>query len=685
MTDTPVHPGGPPAAATASTPPVAMKRVTVRLADLGLARENLRYAEPADEDVSQLADTLLAAGVIMPPIVRPGRKDEQPFMALDGRRRRMGLLLLQDRGAIDGDYAIECLLAETKAQQAAAILLPNVEHAPSHIADVIIAIGKLRKARMNTGAISRALGYGELEIKRLEALAGVDPLVLKALRQGRLTLKQVRLVARLPDRSRQKEFAQAGLDGYLQDYQLRSVVETDRVTVEDARFVLVGMDRYVAAGGRVSSDLFGELPDALLDPEVLQTAWRARIAPVAEHLAAEGFAVYVGREIGYAAPEGYSRLGYVYNGDLTEAQRTALTAARDEVRTLSAAQRALEPTADETPAAACRLVSAMALEAGAPLSGKRIGAVILAPDAGPLGFAAAFFSEPLPVEPPGEGDEPQAEDDDEAEGVGGYGHAKPDVEVPRTTVDVEGVSHVLHETRTDVATRGLIRDLADDPLAALTVLIAQLFKALALHSAGCGDSAALQITGKAYSRGGAKPIATLDGEVRGRLEARREAYKASGLRPIPWVGTLAHGDKMALLAELTAMSLNVREARTSILRLGARAEAAEIAALCGADITVHWTPDEAFAAVHSKAQLLAMLEAMGGHDERAKTLKKDALVAFVVEAAAERQWAPAVLSWDRPIEATEAGDVVEHDVAASDPDAAVEQASPVGAGASLAA
>jgi len=253
-----------------------MKRVTVRLADLGLARENLRYAEPADEDVSQLADTLLAAGVIMPPIVRPGRKDEQPFMALDGRRRRMGLLLLQDRGAIDGDYAIECLLAETKAQQAAAILLPNVEHAPSHIADVIIAIGKLRKARMNTGAISRALGYGELEIKRLEALAGVDPLVLKALRQGRLTLKQVRLVARLPDRSRQKEFAQAGLDGYLQDYQLRSVVETDRVTVEDARFVLVGMDRYVAAGGRVSSDLFGELPDALLDPEVLQTAWRAR-------------------------------------------------------------------------------------------------------------------------------------------------------------------------------------------------------------------------------------------------------------------------------------------------------------------------------------------------------------------------------------------------------------------------
>jgi ParB family chromosome partitioning protein len=33
-------------------------------------------------------------------------------------------------------------------------------------------------------------------------------------------------------------------------------------------------------------------------------------------------------------------------------------------------------------------------------------------------------------------------------------------------------------------------------------------------------------------------------------------------------------------------------------------------------------------------------------DPRAKTLKKDELVVFVAEAAAERQWAPAALSWD---------------------------------------
>ena len=244
------------------------------------------------------------------------------------------LILLRDRGDIDDDYRIDCLLAETPAQQAAAIVLPNTEHAPVHIADVITAIGKLRKAKMDTQAISTALGYAELEIKRLEALAAVHPTVLKALRQGRLTLKQVRLFARLPDKKQQAEIAQTALDGYFQDYQLRAVVEHDRATVEDDRFTLVGMDRYLAAGGRVASDLFGEYPDFLLDPEVLQGALRERVQPIVDHLKAEGLAVFVAREVGYSAPDGFFRLAHVWERDLDEAQKTALADARYAVTQL---------------------------------------------------------------------------------------------------------------------------------------------------------------------------------------------------------------------------------------------------------------------------------------------------------------------------------------------------------------
>jgi ParB family chromosome partitioning protein len=260
--------------------------------------------------------------------------------------------------------------------------------------------------------------------------------------------------------------------------------------------------------------------------------------------------------------------------------------------------------------------------------------------------AASFFANPAPAAE--EGDE--EEDGEEAGGgfapEGRYGRAYDDVEVPRADVDVVGASHVLHETRTDVATRGLIRDLADNPGAALTALLAQLFKHLALHGGVSAETSAVTISATRYSRGQTPAIPALDGEVRARLEARRVDYKASGLRPIAWIDTLAHGDKMALLAELVSISLNVREARTGSIRHAARAEAAEIAEICAADISAHWTPDADYLAVHSKKQLLALLHEMAVDDPRAKTLKKDELVAFAAEMTAERQWAPAVLSWE---------------------------------------
>jgi ParB family transcriptional regulator, chromosome partitioning protein len=237
--------------------------------------------------------------------------------------------------------------------------------------------------------------------------------------------------------------------------------------------------------------------------------------------------------------------------------------------------------------------------------------------------------------------------------IGRHGRASADIEAPRADVEVEGSSHAFHETRTDVATRGLIRDLADDPGAALTVLIAQLFKQLALHACGDLQGSALQISATRYSRGGMTAVAALDGAVKARLEIRRAAYKASGLRPITWVETLPHGEKMALLAELTAMALNLREPRTNMIRDAARAEAAEIAVLCAADISAHWTPDATYLSAHSKKQLLGLLEEMRVEDDRAKTLKKDALVTFVAEAAAERQWAPSALSWDRATQGAE--------------------------------
>jgi len=648
--------------------PLGMRRLTVRLGDLGLAPENLRFNEPPDDGVPQLADTLMAAGVVIPVIVRAGRKGEQPHMALDGRRRRMGLLLKRDAGEITDDYLVDCFLAETKPQQAAAIMLPNTEHAPCHIADVIVAIGKFRKAKMNTSAIAKALGYGELEIRRLDALATVHPTVLQGLKQGRITLKQTRMFARLPDQAQQAEIAQTALDGYFQEYQLRNLVDRDRVPLEDDRLILVGLERYAAAGGRVMSDLFGELPDTLLDEEILQAEWRKRVQPLVDHFTEVGLSVFVGREEGLRAPDGYETLPYVYRPDLTEAQRETLSEANGAVEACVNALETFDGTAEDAPAELCALFDALQAVDAAPLNIFRIGAVLLVP-ADAYGVSATFYGVRIPEdEHPAEDSEEEEEDDgDDAEVEAGLGRTTPDIEVPPAEVEVEGSSHARHETITDVATRGLIRDLADAPGVALTVVVAQLFKQLALYASGSLEESACAITATGYRRAGFPTIAALDGEVRSRLEAKRVAYRTSGLRPIGWVETLTDTDKLALLAELVAISVNLREPRTDRLRPAARAEAAEIAGLCQANIAAHWSPDGAYLATHSKPQLMGLLTEMDGDDDRAKDLKKDELVAFVAQSAAERSWAPAVLSWDRPAQEPEPEPTVE-DVAPVEPE-----------------
>lgn len=667
-----------------STPETVVPATTTliwpAIKDLGLAPENPRSDEPADEGVPQLAETLHpdAAGVIVPLAVRPGREGEQPFMVLDGRRRRFGLLHLLEAGRIDETHPVKCELFESQAAQAAAALLPNIEHAPTHLADIVVAIRNLRKAKMATKAIAGALGYSELEIKRLERLAQVNPKVLQAFRAGKLTLRQVRNFTRIADKRLQGELAQQALDGYFQDWRLQNTVNGARLTVDDPRMTLVGMTRYRAAGGRVETDLFGELPDRLLDEPALAQAWMARIEPVVEGLKAEGLSVFVSDGRSYAAPDGFRHLPAVYARELGVEARAALEAAQAAAEDAAQAIVAEALSGDAPEAVLLPALLAERALAAAPLTRMTVGAVILSPDTDE-GVAAQFFGVEIPAaEAPASEDEADDEDDeaeDGAEAIATFTMSQiaRAIPTPEIAVDVEGTNHLLHETRTDVATRGLIRDLADDPSTALTVLIAKLFKDLVLRASYQGESA-LTVSAKPYAQVNRPRIPALDGEVWARLEARAAAFAASGERPIGWVASLAHGDKMSLLAELVAVSLDLFEARTTNVRRKARAEAAEIATLCGADIAIHWSPDAAYCGVHSKGLLLRMLAEMAVDDPRAKLFKKDELAGFTADAAAERSWAPKVLSWQAGLIEDAAPEDEEEATAAAAPTADVEEA-----------
>lgn len=636
--------------AETTTPAVIFTPVEriVRLGDLGIARENLRYGEPPDEDIPTLAATLKAAGQLQPVTVRPGRgKKEQAFMALDGRRRRLALALLLEAGDIDEDYPVRTYVETDPARQAAAALLTNTA-VPVHVADVIAAIGRMLKSKLTITAMARALGYDEIEIKRLAALSGVAPAALVALKAGRITLRQTRLLARLPDRQEQEDIAQMTLDGRgFQEWRVKERLDDSRVTTRDRRCALVELRAYADAGGRTETDLFGELPPVLLDPDILTEVWIRRARAIAAVFEAEGIAVHVTAGPEPELPDDLQPLGYVYGGSLPTEEMARYRAQRDVYNErVEQARLALEDKdrPDVADLAVVDMIHARLAADQTGCGGRVVTTMVMWPATG-AGVEVRCYT---PEEPEIENDE-DLDTETARRPSAPPAYVPPEVEAPEP--ETQGVNHALHAVRTDVATRGLIRALADDPGAALTALIARLFTVLVRRAHVARTDSALAITASGFNPANGRVIETLDGDVRRRLDDHRTAWEASGETVIAWVNGLAHGEKMGLLAELTAISLDVREDKTFSIRRSARAEAAELAALCQADITLHWTPDAPFLQPHSKALLTGMLETMGTEDERAKTLRKTELVDWVAEQAAQRSWAPAALSWDAPIDA----------------------------------
>jgi len=622
---------------------VARDERTVRLGDIGIARENLRFSEPPDDDIPTLAATLKAAGQLQRLTVRPGRgKKEEAWMALDGRRRRLALGLLLDAGDIDEDYPVAVYVETDPARQAAAVLLTNIA-VPVHVADIIAAIGRMLKSKLTVSVIARALGYAEIDIKRLAALAGLPSAALVALKAGRMTLKQAKLLTRLPDKAEQAELAQAALDGQgFQDWRITERLDDSRVTTRDRRCALVDPAVYGEAGGRTETDLFGEMAPVLLDPDILTAIWMKRARGIAAVFEAEGITVHVTVGPEPELPEDLEALGYVYGGRLPSEGMARYRAQREvfNERTEAARQVLAEASDPEViDAAIIAMIRARVASDQTGCGGRVVTTMVMWPASG-VGVDIRCYT---PEEPEIEEADEAARTDTTPRAAAAPAYVPPEVEAPEPAT--EGVNHVLHAVRTDVATRGLIRALADDPGAALTALIARLFNVLVRRTSIARSDSALAILATGFNPTGGRVIEALDGEVRGRLDDRRAAWQASGETVIAWVHALPHGEKMGLLAELTAISLDIREERTMQIRRSARAEAAELAALCNADITLHWTPDAPFLQPHSKGLLMGMLETMGSEDERARTLKKTELVDWVVEQAAARTWAPAILSW----------------------------------------
>lgn len=661
---------------TATPQAGASTYATVALKQLCIAPENVRAHLPPDAGIPQLWQTIKAARQLYPLLCRPGKKAEADYAALDGRRRYYAFKHGVEICDITDDEPVNIQIETDKNRQLAATLLTASETEPTHLVDIIKTIGELRGRKMKTGAISEALGYEKLQIDRWGALSTLSDDALEALRAGKLTFRQATLLTKIADSETQAALVQQAINGSLYDQSISSMIVGARITAADPRVRLVGLSRYTAAGGRIESDLFNETPDILLDPDKLQTAWTECARPLCVAMKESGLAVFVSFDRQYTAPEGFQNLPHdIYGGGPGAGE-----ARDDAMRELTAARnvlRDIDDFDDTTTEALLAYVERSLAYARTRVPDDTIGAVIVCPDKD-FGLALTYFTAiPAPQEEEGPSDGAGDAGGDPVQAPSRIGLARDGasapavhrgatredyeptaevkleraaaklVEAPREpVVTIEARTNGLHERYTDLATRGLIRAVADEPETALNILIARLFVKIVVQPWSSQQDSATTIEATPYRRAGSEPHPALDGDVRARLEERRLAFIDAGVRPIAWVSTLAHGEKMTMLAELTALSLDLVEPNTKVPRNGARADAAEIAETIDHDFTNFATPDEAFFAAHGKTELLKMLERFDpAASVEASSLRKDDLAAFVAERAAEHRWAPDALSW----------------------------------------
>lgn len=443
------------------------------------------------------------------------------------------------------------------------------------------------------------------------------------------------------------------------------------MTAKDSRCSLVSPDAYTAAGGRTETDLFGERAPALLDPAILTDLWTARVGTLAEVFEAEGLRVHVTAGGDVDLPEGLEPPGYIYGGRLPTAEMAAYReaeAVRDAAAETVSAAIAAGADDREVDLGLVALVRAELVVDQIALGGRAATCLVFTP-AGRTGIQVQSWA-PVEAEVEDEAsDAPHAADADAG---------PPPFVAPRAVApepDIKGIGHSLHALRTDVATRGLIRALADEPRTALTALIARLFQIVARSGYRARPDSVLTLSGDAFIPRGGRVIPALDGVVHDRIDARRADWEASGLTLVRWVHGLGDEDRLVFLAELTALTVDLREARTSLIRHASRAEASELAILSDAQITRYWTPDADFLTAHSKVLLQTMLEDMGKAVPGGASLGKPELVDLVETTAAARNWAPAALSWAADETDTGAGEGTGQDgrcASAADEDAPTE-------------
>ena len=312
----------------------------IPLSQLELSPENVRKTPASGNALTELTASIAAHGLIGSLVVQsphPG-PDGGRYPVIAGGRRLAALNALVRGDKLEPDYLVPCRVIDNAAIARELSLAENVVRSDMHPADQVEAFHNLARKGATAETIAERFGVTTRLVSQRLRLGGVDPALLTAYREERLSLETLTAFAITTDQAHQRAVWDQVKDQhhFAGAWQVKRMMTEDRVPAgaRNARFV--GIDVYEAAGGIVTRDLFAEDHEQgtwLDDPTLLNTLATAKLEAAADAIRPDWKWVDTTLDIDWQSLADYGRIDAI-PGELTteeQAEFERLASRHDEL------------------------------------------------------------------------------------------------------------------------------------------------------------------------------------------------------------------------------------------------------------------------------------------------------------------------------------------------------------------
>lgn len=218
-------------------------------------------------------------------------REDGKYEVIAGERRRRAAIHNVKTKIWGRDATLRCELRESENATSISYA-ENAQRVAMHPADAIRAFATLRDEGFTEEAIAHRYGYDPGEVRKMLALAAVNPKVINALARDKIDLACAQAFTLTDDHKRQERI----LKRYRTAHEVRRALTETKVTIGSKLFRFVGMDAYRAAEGTITGDLFSREAGYADDPELVQRLADEKLEALAAEAEAEGWGEVIAAE-----------------------------------------------------------------------------------------------------------------------------------------------------------------------------------------------------------------------------------------------------------------------------------------------------------------------------------------------------------------------------------------------------